>query len=475
MPIDPFTSFMEGYRNSQQMGLLKLQAIQGQREYAAKQQAAEAEAKKAEFEQDNKKIDLLRKIQEDPNAADADKLSAYNALSPLIKKHHGFEMSPLDKWDTEYTKAAKRINAIWDNENYAPEDRLKLVRGVYSEVSQATAEKLKPQLEQAQKEAESGSYSRGMTLSRQIASTPELAQSPEIMNQMLTEKERLLSGSAKGQDVVAKGLEKGDTESQSTDTVNQLGQAMFGKNWDKLSQAEKQKVIDKKFSMDAAIAGARTTATGMATQNIPMEPGELANFVTPDNLTPLPIGTTPAQASQMGAIKVNPQQKSDYLDLTKSVASVSELNNLADKLITATNPLEAAKQYALLTGGAYTKANPEAAVYVDMVDAFLSNLARTFGEKGVLTDLDVGRMRKALISFGDTIATKKEKQRIMNEMLSVAQEVGKAKILGINPNEKDLKRINTLSGQLDKVGKSSGLSTAKPAKSWKEFRANRGY
>lgn len=474
MPIDPITSFMEGYQKSQQMGLLKLQAIQGQREYAQKQQAAEAEAKKAEFELDDKKITRLREIQADHNAADADKLEAYKALTPLIKKHHGFEMSPLDKWDTEYTKAAKRINAIWDNENYAPEDRLKLVRGVYNEVSQATAEKLKPQLEQAQKESENDTYSRGITLSRQIASTPELAQSPEIMNQVLTEKERLLSGSAKGQDVVAKGVENGNTESQSTDTVNQLGQAMFGKNWGKLSQVEKQKVIDKKFSMDAAIAGARTTATGMANQDIPLDPGELSNLVDPETFAPMPVGTTPAQAARRGAVKVNAQQKSDYFDLTKANQSITELFSLADKLITADSPAGAAKQYALLTGGAYTRANPDAKVYTDARLAAMSNISRTLGEKGVLTDFDITRANNAFPNFGDTVAIKNEKRRIMTEMLTVASNAAKAKLLGVEPEPSDMERLKDLLNRADKVGKTSGLTTAKPAKSWQELKAQRG-
>lgn len=475
MPTDPFTAFTEGYQKSQQMGLMKLQAIQQQKEYAQKQQMAEAEAKKAELEADNKKIDYYEKQFADPNVADTTKIEVYKVYAPLVKKSYGFDPAPIDSWDSEYTKAAKRINAIRNNPDYAPDDKLQLMYGVYSEVSQAAAEKLKPQMESAQKEAETDRFAQGMTLSRQIASTPELAQSPEIMNQVLGEKERLLAGSTAGQDVLKTEIKSTDKGPQSTDTVDQLGQAMFGKNWGELSQGEKQKVINKKFSMDAAIAGARTTATGQAKQDIPLDPGELSGLVDPETFAPMPVGTTPTQAAKMGAVKVNAQQKSDYFDLTKANQSIKELFSLADKLITADSPVSAVKQYALLTGGAYTRANPDAKVYTDARLAAMSNISRTLGEKGVLTDFDITRANNAFPNFGDTVAIKNEKRRIMTEMLTVASKAAKAKLLGVEPEPSDMKKIKDLLNSADKVGKQSGFITPKPAKSWQELKAQRGY
>ena len=212
MPNDPFTAFVEGYQNSQKMGLLKLQALQGRQEFIQKQKIMQAEAAKAEFDQDIKKVDYLEKQFADPNVADNSKVEAYKMYIPLVKKTYGFEPASIDNWDSEYTKAAKRINAIRNNPDYAPDDKLRLMYGVYSEVSQAAAEKLKPQLEQAQKESESGDFARGVTLSRQIASTPGLAQYPEIMNQVMAEKERLLTmGGTKGQDILAEGIKKRET------------------------------------------------------------------------------------------------------------------------------------------------------------------------------------------------------------------------------------------------------------------------
>ena len=61
---------------------------------------------------------------------------------------------------------------------------------------------------------------------------------------------------------------------------------------------------------------------------------------------------------------------------------------------------------------------PEYKIYGDSIDAFLSMLTRAAGEKGVLTNVDVGRIKKALPDLNtDTIYTATEKMKNFRGLL----------------------------------------------------------
>ena len=80
-------------------------------------------------------------------------------------------------------------------------------------------------------------------------------------------------------------------------------------------------------------------------------------------------------------------------------------NNVVEAGLTATGP--GIGRLAGLKGStaAFLQASPEAANYYDTVDAFMSLLSRAAGEKGVLTDQDIKRIKKAVPTFYDTQET----------------------------------------------------------------------
>jgi hypothetical protein len=69
---------------------------------------------------------------------------------------------------------------------------------------------------------------------------------------------------------------------------------------------------------------------------------------------------------------------------------------------------------------AITQSSPEAATYKDSTDAFMSLLSRGLGEKGVLTDKDIDRVRKAIPGFSDSPETASNKWKQIENILDGA-------------------------------------------------------
>lgn len=98
------------------------------------------------------------------------------------------------------------------------------------------------------------------------------------------------------------------------------------------------------------------------------------------------------------------------------------IQQLSDKLITATGPTGIPLQYAKTTIGSILKTNPDAVVFDSSVKAFSSLLTRAAGEKGTLTDVDVSRIISALPTKTDTIdSAAKKAQTLMSLYSSIKQ------------------------------------------------------
>lgn len=95
---------------------------------------------------------------------------------------------------------------------------------------------------------------------------------------------------------------------------------------------------------------------------------------------------------------------------------LSQIEGLADAVITAEDPTDIPKQFFTGNIDAITKADPEAAVFLSSVNAFSSMLARAAGEKGVLTDQDVQRIINALPKLTDTKASKDLKIKTLRSL-----------------------------------------------------------
>jgi hypothetical protein len=81
---------------------------------------------------------------------------------------------------------------------------------------------------------------------------------------------------------------------------------------------------------------------------------------------------------------------------------LKSIESLTKKVITATSPTQIPFQWLKRTIGGKTKSNSDAAVFASTINAFTSLLTRAAGEKGVLTDQDVLRIKQALPSLFDT-------------------------------------------------------------------------
>ena len=81
---------------------------------------------------------------------------------------------------------------------------------------------------------------------------------------------------------------------------------------------------------------------------------------------------------------------------------INTIENTAFKVIKAKNYLNIPGQLFTITKGRFTR-DPNVNAYVAAIDAFVSLLTRAAGEKGVLTTIDVGRIKKALPKQYDTV------------------------------------------------------------------------
>lgn len=74
------------------------------------------------------------------------------------------------------------------------------------------------------------------------------------------------------------------------------------------------------------------------------------------------------------------------------------------------------------TAGSVLQSNPAAASYQRTVDAFLSRLSRASGEKGVLTDEDLQRIRRAIPDFYTSPAVAARNWQMIREIIGAAIE-----------------------------------------------------
>jgi hypothetical protein len=147
---------------------------------------------------------------------------------------------------------------------------------------------------------------------------------------------------------------------------------------------------------------------------------------SPDPTMPL------SQVLRQGYMQIqHPADRTALGDLQSTKATVSQLTQMADQLITATSPTDAAIQGARLNAAALVKSDPLATTYQDTKQAFLGTLSRALGgERGVLTNQDIARINNALPSFFDTVAVKDAKSAILQNLLSTATEAKMAAMTG---------------------------------------------
>jgi hypothetical protein len=176
---------------------------------------------------------------------------------------------------------------------------------------------------------------------------------------------------------------------------------------------------------------------------LPIPPEVAINTIDPDTFRPVAPGTTPKQARDAGAVTVTKAQKDKLAGLETSGLLINQMDSLSQQLITAEAPTDIisaarfGKDVLKLKAGAFFRTNPIARAYIDALESFLGVLSRSIGgERGVMTDRDIGRIRDAAPGFGDTQESRDLKMLLMRNMFLVAQNAEREKILGRDFNPK---------------------------------------
>ena len=126
-------------------------------------------------------------------------------------------------------------------------------------------------------------------------------------------------------------------------------------------------------------------------------------------ITAVPAAMRNAVATQLansGTNIINPQQAGKSQDAISAFnsadAMLNTIQDLTNKVVKAGNAGTAWLQGISGAIGSKLKTDPNAVLFKSTIDAFTSQLSRAAGEKGVLTDQDVARIKAALPSLNDT-------------------------------------------------------------------------
>jgi hypothetical protein len=245
--------------------------------------------------------------------------------------------------------------------------------------------------------------------------------------------------------------EKGPNPDRTT--IGRLHETLAGGlSWEQGTNATRRKTMDEY---------ARLYPEGRANVMLgtPAKAEERSNlikrddFMKHDRLVQPPPGTSAGQTRTGDYVEMTDKQREEWSGIVNSGATLSNLFDLVEPLVTATTPKDALKQYAKLSLGAVSKTNPAAATYMADSEAFSSRMARVFGsEVGVLTQGDVNRWKNALPTFGDTKQVLKEKKRIFMNIYEQTRQMYKKKIAGEDFSEDIVKMRNSALRDADKIG-----------------------
>lgn len=174
-----------------------------------------------------------------------------------------------------------------------------------------------------------------------------------------------------------------------------------------------------------------------------------------------PAGTTREQLATGGAYAyADDKQRERFSNLAPARQMLDTFEVLSKRLITAEPGVDTLRQGIDLYAGALTGSNPIAKGYRDASEGFLSHLARTFGEKGVLTNEDISRVRSAVVAtFFDSAKSRDIKHAITRDIYNASHKALVNEMSG-RPFSEQRAQIQELLQRLDdETGKSLAKAT----------------
>jgi len=110
-----------------------------------------------------------------------------------------------------------------------------------------------------------------------------------------------------------------------------------------------------------------------------------------------------------------------YSAYKSALGLINTIGNLAGQVITAKpTATDQTKQYAYLKGievAPFVYTNQPAKLFVSQLQAMLSTISRATGERGVLTEQDVNRVKNALPAYGDDRDTAMKKAQMLGDVI----------------------------------------------------------
>jgi hypothetical protein len=212
--------------------------------------------------------------------------------------------------------------------------------------------------------------------------------------------------------------------------------AFKGVDWTKLTETEAMDLVNNYTSSSAyltrqkkiALAGSVSSGgTETDTSNIDiwansLMTGQIGIQNVPMNLRDSVLGRINELGGSVISTTFAGKAKEAITAFNTADQMLNKIEQEASNVITAGSALGALWQRVAGNIGAATKLNPNAAVYKDTVNAFLSQLTRASGERGVLTTQDVDRIKNALPAFSDTKAIADRKLQNLRDLFGAIKE-----------------------------------------------------
>jgi hypothetical protein len=187
--------------------------------------------------------------------------------------------------------------------------------------------------------------------------------------------------------------------------TDRLAMSIFGRPFTQLDQSQQQQVLQaeqqRRVEVSAAQGAAGVLAKGQAGLDLPLPPEDLNKLLLPGGKK-LPFGVTGRQAIEAGAVPVATAELSKQLASQSTDVILGRLDTMVEKLFTEegiSGRVKSAGKNAM----ALLSQDTDAILYEALKEAALTNLTRTFGQTGVLTDKDIELVRNLFPAYAPRV------------------------------------------------------------------------
>ena len=164
----------------------------------------------------------------------------------------------------------------------------------------------------------------------------------------------------------------------------------------------------------------------------PMNPQDLANWRHKETGEHPPPGIKPADLASKGYVPVSSGEETRAMSMEAADAIIGRIDGLADKVFVAEGIGARAASGPKKKFSYWLGTDPDLDLYESLKSGLMANIARTFGERGTLTDRDIDRIQKlfpvAVPTFGRPLPDSRTvAKRKLGEIKDIIAEISKRK------------------------------------------------